>query len=295
MIIRSMAWTNSIVSARGTSSAVGRWLVMTGAAAVLLAGRSPAYAATINYGTHVGNDVRYVDVTEDSGAAPLPLFGAPTVTGNSVDFNPVGFDATSGPTGGSETTASRLTFMLVADTGAHVGSIAFSEAGDTTLAGNAPLASMGTATAVSASGVVTIHEVDFNVIQPIVRPFALAFTPSGGTYALGTDGGGLPIYHTQWTGSVTLNLNQILTQEGQPFTLGATKISIDMSNTLTAASESGTSAVIAKSDFGGVAIAVLVGRLPEPTALSLAGLGLIALMRGGARRVGSAGLQRCRR
>jgi len=284
MIIRTMGWANSIVSARGALSVIGRWLVTAAAAAVLLAGLSPAFAATINYGTYAGSDVTYVFVTEDSGAAPLPLFGLPTVTGNSIDFNPVGFDATSGPAGGNETTVSNLAFMVVANSGAHIGSIAFSEAGDTTLAGAVPPASMGTATAVSAAGTVTIHEVDFAAITPIVRPVALTFTPSGGTYSLGVDGGGLPIFHTQWSGSATVNLDQILTQAGVPFSSGATKISIDMNNTLTAASESGTWAVIAKSDFGGIAIAVQVRRVPEPTALSLAGLGLLALMR---RRVGN--------
>jgi hypothetical protein len=275
-----MRRADTIVSAHGALSAVGRWLVMTGAAAVLLAGRSPALAAPINYGSHVGTDVTYVDVTEDPGAAPLPLFGTPIFTANSIDFNPVGFDATSGPAGGIETTAGNLAFMVVAHSGAHIGSIAFSESGDTTLAGNAPPASIGTATAVSASGTVTVQEVDFAAITPIVRPFALAFTPSGGTYSLGVDGGGLPIFHTQWSGSVTVNLDQILTQAGVPFSSGTTKISIDMNNTLTATSESGTSAHIVKSDFGGIAIAARVGRVPEPTALSLAGLGLLALMRG---------------
>ena len=46
--------------------------------------------AQINYGSHMGTHVTYVNVTEDSGEdEPLPLFGAPTVTGNSIDFNPV--------------------------------------------------------------------------------------------------------------------------------------------------------------------------------------------------------------
>ena len=58
-----------------------------------------AVAVPIDYGTHVGDQVNYVDVREDSGA--LPLFGTPHVTGDSLDFNPLGFDASSA-NGGSE-------------------------------------------------------------------------------------------------------------------------------------------------------------------------------------------------
>ena len=49
--------------------------------------------AAINYGSFMGTDVTYVDVTESSATDPVPLFGAPSVSGNSIDFNPVGFDA----------------------------------------------------------------------------------------------------------------------------------------------------------------------------------------------------------
>src|SRR3712207_4160532 len=66
-------------------------------AAALLAGlTAPAGAAQINYGTFMGTHVIYTNITEDTGASePLPLFGPPTVTGDSIDFNPVGFDAAS--------------------------------------------------------------------------------------------------------------------------------------------------------------------------------------------------------
>src|SRR5688500_2891128 len=73
-------------------------LLAVGAGAVLILASVPrvATAAQINYGSHMGTHVTYVNVTEDTGASePLPLFGAPTVTGNSMDFNPVGFDAAS--------------------------------------------------------------------------------------------------------------------------------------------------------------------------------------------------------
>jgi len=255
--------------------------------------------AQINYGTFAGDNVNYVNVTEDSGAdEPLPLFGAPTVTGDSIDFNPIGFDATS-MNGGADITDSNLVFMVTSKSGSRISSVTFSEAGDTTLAGNVPVGSMGTATSVTATGVLDIHEIDitrdgaFNPvgINHISVPFSLTFNPSGGTYFLGTDGAGGPLYHSPWTGSVTINVDAILAANGivvPPGPLdpdgGATKISIDLDNTLTAVSQAGTSAHIAKKDFGGITIRANVPtepggdpEIPEPTTLVLVGLGLLGL------------------
>jgi hypothetical protein len=265
---------------------------------LLIIGQS-SIGAQINYGTHMGTHVTYVNVTEDSGDDnPLPLFGAPTVTGNSIDFNPVGFDAASSD-GGSEITDSNLVFMVTSKSGSRIRSLTFSEAGDTTLAGNVPVGSMGTATAVFATGVLDIQEVDVdgdNVFDPvginhISVPFSMTFTPSGGTYFLGTDGGGGPVFHSPWSGSATLDVEGILIANG--FMLppgpadpeaGATKISIDLDNTLVAVSQDGTSAVIAKKDFGGITIRTNVRtepggepEIPEPAAFVLAGLGLFGL------------------
>ena len=121
-------------------------------------------------------------------------------------------------------------------------------------------------------------------------PFSLTFTPSGGTYFLGTDGGGGPIYHTPWSGCVTLDIDAILIANGfiiPPGPMdperGATKISIDLDNTLVAVSQDGTSSVISKKDFGGITIRTNVRtepggepEVPEPAAFVLVGLGLWA-------------------
>src|SRR5688500_6971597 len=86
--------------------------VLLAACLLLVFISQPSVGAQINYGSHMGTHVTYVNVTEDSGEdEPLPLFGAPTVTGNSIDFNPVGFDAASSD-GGSDITDSNLVFMV---------------------------------------------------------------------------------------------------------------------------------------------------------------------------------------
>jgi hypothetical protein len=275
-------------------------IVLLTAVLVLFIFGQPSLGAQINYGSHMGTHVTYANVTEDSGDdEPLPLFGAPTVTGDSIDFNPVGFDAASSD-GGSDITDSNLVFMVLAKSGSKISKLTFSEAGDTTLAGNVTPGSMNTATAVFATGVLDIHEVDLTPdgvnnpvgINHISVPFQLTFNPSGGTYFLGTDGGGGPVFHTPWTGSATLDIDAILVANGYMLPPGlvdpeggATKISIDLDNTLVAVSQDGTSAVIAKKDFGGITIRTNTRQepggdpeVPEPTAFVLVGLGLVGLL-----------------
>lgn len=250
-----------------------RMLVLGFAVCVLaLAVQESLVAAPINYGSHVGTTVSYVDVTEDSTTSdPVPLFGAPIFSADSIDFNPVGFDAHAGGAGGNDVTGSRLTFMVQANPGKALSNISFSEAGDTTLAGAGTDA---TATAVSATGSITVSHVDGAAIAPVVRPIALTFTPSGGGYGLATDGGGGPLFFQQWSGSLLVNINQILTQAGVPFSVGATKITVDITNTLTASSQAGTMATINKKDFGGISITV---NIPEPASVVLAALALATL------------------
>jgi PEP-CTERM motif len=276
-----------VVASRGST----RLAIVAGALLFVSVLGQPVLAAQINYGTHMGTHVTYVNVTEDSGAdEPLPLFGAPTVTGNSIDFNPTGFDASSADAD-SDITDSNLVFMVTAKSGSRISSITLNEAGDTTLAGNVAPGSMNTASAVFASGVLDIHEVDFQGINHISVPFALTFSPSGGTYFLGTDGGGGPIFNTQWTGGVTLDIDAILIANGfmiPPGPVdpegGATKISIDLDNTLVAVSQQGTTATIGKKDFGGVVIRTNVRtepggepEIPEPATFVLVGLSVLGL------------------
>jgi hypothetical protein len=235
-----------------------------------------ALAAPINYGSHVGTTVSYIDVTEDSTTSdPTPLFGAPVFSADSIDFNPIGFDAHAMGAGGNDVTGARLTFRVEANSGFAVRNINFSEAGDTTLAGAGTDA---TATAVTATGTMTISEVDGAAITPLVRPIALTFTPSGGGYGLATDGLGSSIFSQQWTGALFVDISQVLTQEGVPFTFGATNISFDLVNTLTASSESGTSSVINKHDFGGISITV---NIPEPATVMLVAMGMAAMLLAG--------------
>jgi hypothetical protein len=290
-IIDSTRGIARILSLVVASRVSNRLAVVAGAVLFASVLSQPVLSAQINYGSHMGTNVTYVNVTEDSGAdEPLPLFGAPTVTGNSIDFNPTGFDAESSGAD-SDITDSNLVFMVTAKSGSRISKITLNESGDTTLSGNVAPGSMNTASAVFASGVLDIHEVNFQGINHISVPFSFTFNPSGGTYFLGTDGGGGPAFATEWNGSVMLDIDAILTANGfmiPPGAIdpdgGATKISIDMDNTLVAVSQEGTESRIAKKDFGGTVIRSNVPtepggdpEIPEPTSFVLAGLSVIGL------------------
>jgi hypothetical protein len=223
---------------------------------------SSSQAVPINYGDFMGSTVTYKMVTEDSATDPTPLFGAPLVSGDTLDFTPVGFGASSAG-GGADMTDGQLSFMVQAKPGQSIQNILIKEFGDTTLAGVVPLNSTTTSTFVRMPVFIDIVEVNGVGINPIklsassIPPIVATFNPSNGDFYLGIDGGGGPLYHTTWTGQLFVNLDAIQK--------GITKINVNLDNVLIAVSQVGTSALIAKKDFFTVTT-----NIPEPTSFGLA-------------------------
>lgn len=240
------------------------------ATAVLALIASSASAVPINYGDKIAADVVYTQVTEASnsiGDTP-PLFGTPGVFGNSLDFTPVGFSASANGAGGSDITDGQLTFGIEANPGKAIFNVQITEFGDTTLTG---IGTDNTMTVVTGLGNLNIHEVDGVGINVVTVPINISFNPSGGTFGLGTDGGGGPNFNSQWTGIELLDVQQALVDNNIPFTLGATRVSVSFNNTLTAVSQEGTAATIAKKDN-----IIITTNIPEPTTCAMALLALLA-------------------
>lgn len=251
-----------------------------------------AQSAPINYGSFSGTTVNYLNVTEVENSPPpdvAPLFGEPfvlsppatypatpcvlcAIPGNSLNFDPTGFSASASGAAGSDITDGQLSFTVVAKPGFGIGSISLAEAGDLTLAGNGTNA---TNVGVAGSGTLNIQAINgVGVFIPSIG-FNLTMTNSG-LYGLVTDGGAsAPFpYFDDWSGSWIQNLTNIIVANGYSANDLVTQISINVDNTLSANSEAGTSALIAKKEFGG--LSVTVQTIPEPaTWILLAVCGLL--------------------
>lgn len=228
-------------------------------------------AAPANYGDF-GPDfppggVIYQDVTESSGTDDLPLFTAPTITGDDLDFDPKGFIA-SAADGNSDVTDGQLNFTLQVLEGAGVLSLLLSESGDFTLFGTGTAA---TAVSAGLSMDIDILEVDH---QPLPEPISV-FASNSIVRDLVTDG---PVVLAPWDNGVFIEFSPILTANQIDFDLGVTRAEIVIDDQLLATSETLSIATIAKKDFRiepeleGIPV-------PEPAAAALLILGGFAFLR----------------
>ena len=229
---------------------------------VLLVVSGVAVAAPINYGNRMGTTVNYLAIREDvrSSNDSLPLYGSPTITGNTLKFPTTGNFASSSPNGAAngDTTDGELRFTIQAKPGQQIDSFLLSEFGDFNL-----LAALGGSAIASVRG--TLFDTDnFTNTQMSqnfngVRDHA-PFTPS--PFFLigpGADGDG-------WTASLT-----------KTYALGVvTRVDIILNNTLSTAVNGGAAAFIAKK---GVSFTVGTSTIvPEPATLLLSGAGIALLL-----------------
>ena len=236
------------------------------------------FATPINHGDYEGTTIWFRDVSEDTnttGDTP-PLYGVPTVNGDSLDFSPVGFSASASGAFGVDQTDGNLFFDIQAKPFAGVESLVISEAGDTTLSGF----SGDAFTSVSTNITVDILRTTAGAAN-ITYQTTMNFTPSSGDYSLIADGGGSPLYSTNWSGGALIEFGAILAANGLAGEK-ATRVQVNVDNILTALSQEGTAATIAKKDFDTSGLTVEVNTdIPEPSAALLALLGVFA---GGFRR-----------
>jgi hypothetical protein len=235
------------------------------ATSVVLSLAAAVQAAPINYGDLTASTITYQQVREDSSTDSAPLFGTPTVSGDSLLFNPVSFGAFSS-NGLPDLTNGTLATTIAAKPGQFILAINLSEAGDYTLGGTGTAA---TKVSVAAPWFIRVTEVNnaplpngpltFNSASVPVNP--VAFSPSGGTYDLVND----PTSGI-WTGSALIDISVYLAAAG--ISGEATKLDFSWNNDLLALSEQGTVSFIKKKQNG----VTLTTITPEPTSLSILAL-----------------------
>ena len=249
-----------------TKSVFTRVASVAALTASALMGSVPAVHASINYGDFDGVSVMYLDVTENSQTDPTPLYGAPTISVDTLDFNPIGLGAFA-TDGGIDLTDAQLEFGIMAKEGYGLQTLMFIERGDYTLGG---LGTAATYVDITTSLFLDIIEVDGVGITPIKLEQQMVFSPNAsGLFELPSDGG----VNVIWTGSLSVDLNAVLAANNIDFQVGVTKATVNLDNTIFAQSESGTTAFLAKKDLG----VSIVSIVPEPTAAAFLLLGLGAM------------------
>jgi hypothetical protein len=213
-------------------------------------------------GVFSGDQIDYSGITEDSVASTPPLYGSPTVSGDSLFFTPGGFGATA--SGEADLSDGTLTVTATAAPDTFIESIDFSERGTYTLFGSdASVFSQTTVTAlVTAIDGVSIDPEEFSFAFPTFE------------FSVPEDGSS-PILGAPWSTAGTFDVASELDALG--YAGEATEVVLNVSNFLVAVADDSSVASIGKNSF-------VIGSnvvIPEPGSLALlaAGLGIIGYKR----------------
>ncbi|MBN1490510.1 MAG: PEP-CTERM sorting domain-containing protein [Phycisphaerae bacterium] len=211
--------------------------------------------------------VIYHDVTESSGTDPTPLYGPPTITGDVLDFDPMGFVA-SATDGVSDITDGQLNFGMSMLPGAGITSLLLTESGDYTLFGG------GTAATTVAMGLsigIDILAVDH---MALTTPISVSANMAVVRDLLNNG----PVVLAPWSNGLLVDFGAVLTNNNIDFDLGVTAAKVVINDQLLAISEDLSLAFVAKKEFR--IEPWIEGRpIPEPATLALFALGGLALLR----------------
>ena len=218
----------------------------------------PVRATPFTYPAVNGSTVSFAEIWEESVTDPsLALFGAPTITGDRLDFEASGFAASS--SGGVPVQRMAALAMVVESLATEViHNLEVRASGSYSLAGGPGFAQAAVGTALIGE----IVEIDRVGVSPSLDlSFAVNLTFSGlnGSYTLGPS----PESGVAWSGFKRIDLDELLASKGQSG--HATRVLFSVANnTVIALSGAGTQASIEAQAFS------VAANVPEPSFLLVA-------------------------
>ncbi len=223
------------------------------------------------YNDITGVNVKYTNLWEISGTDPgTALYNTPTYGGGDcIEFDDLFFSAYASGASGSDSTDGTLNGKIESKPNHYIDVIQFEEYGDYDLSGFSNDAYVS----VTNKMYIKVKEIDFQDVEDFTVVVDMVITPSDGTWSLSSsedNPGSAPEITDDWSGILDVDVTQIIRDEGYA-TGFATEVDFTMENNLTALSQDGTEAFIAKKETDGMKITTC--DVPEPATIAVLGLG----------------------
>jgi hypothetical protein len=212
----------------------------------------------------IGAQVTYPSVSESSNTNTLPLYGAPTVSGNNLVFSNLNFAAVS--TNGSpalDFVDGQINFTLQSDPGSFLQMLDLSEFGDYNVSTTpANPAAMNFVQAYENPVLITILAINGVPVTPVNNSSTIMSITNGGTFQNPPSSTPISVSGS-WTGTADANLASIFNSNQ------ITEIAVSFDNQLAAESQTGGIADIAKKGFDIIPTTTGNPGVPEPSVASL--------------------------